>query len=301
MRKVIVTGATSFIGVHLINKLLQLDFEVYAVIRPNSKNEKRIKEHHNLRIIEVDICNTKDIVKFVSDDIYAFYHLAWEGARAPYRDDKVMQEKNYQGAVEAFEVATKLNAVKFIGMGSQAEYGKFNGAVDESYPCNPVTEYGKSKYAAYNELFKLSEKSNIRFYWPRLFSAYGPYDYEKTLVMSCIDKMQTNESIDMTECIQNWDYIYVEDVVNALIRFLEVDCEKGAYNLASGNPRPLKAFVEELKDILQSKSVINYGVIPYGKEGPVSFEPIVKKLEKALDWKAENSFKEGIMKLMKGF
>jgi nucleoside-diphosphate-sugar epimerase len=113
--------------------------------------------------------------------------------------------------------------------------------------------------------------------------------------------MQANEPIDMTECIQNWDYIYVEDVVDALVKFLDVDCECGAFNLASGNSRQLKEFVEEIKSILQSKSVINYGVVPYGNEGPVSFEPNVSKLEKALSWKAETTFKEGIIKLVKSF
>lgn len=298
MKYVVVTGATSFIGIHLIKKLLQNNYKVYAVVRPNSKNIARLPKHSNMVMLEVELSNTKDILNYISGDIYAFYHLAWEGARVPYRDDKVMQEKNYQAAIDAFEVALSLNVKKFIGIGSQAEYGKFNGVVDESYPCNPLTEYGKSKYATYLTILKLASEKNIKFYWPRIFSAYGPYDYEKSLIMSCIDKMQKNESIDMTECTQNWDYIYIDDIVEALIKFLDNDCENGAYNLASGNSRQLKLFVEEIKDVLQSKSIINYGAIPYGKEGPISFRPNVNKLEKALNWTAATKFTEGIKQIL---
>lgn len=298
MKRIIVTGATSFIGIHLIKKLLQDNYKVYAVVRPNSKNIARLPKHSNMVILEVELSNTKDILNYISGDIYAFYHLAWEGVRAPYRDDKVMQEKNYQATIDAFEVALSLNVKKFIGIGSQAEYGKFNGDVDEAYPCNPLTEYGKSKYATYLTILKLASEKNIKFYWPRIFSAYGPYDYEKSLIMTCIDKMQKNETIDMTECTQNWDYIYIDDIVEALIKFLDIDCENGAYNLASGNSRQLKLFVEEIKDVLQSKSIINYGAVPYSKEGPVSFRPNVNKLKKELKWDATTSFKEGIKKIL---
>lgn len=297
MKSVIVTGATSFIGVHLIKELLKQNYKVYAVVRPNSKNIERLPRHDNLVVLEVELSDTKDIISLISDKVFAFYHLAWEGARAPYRDDKTMQDKNYQAALDAFQVASKLEAKIFIGSGSQAEYGKFNGVVDENYPCDPITEYGKAKYAAYKTLAKASDEIGMRFIWTRIFSVYGQYDYDKTLVMSCMDKMQRNEAMDMTECIQNWDFIYVEDVADALVKFLDVECDNGVYNVASGRPRQLKYFVEEMKEILQSETQITYGAVPYGMEGPVSFEPNVQKLENALCWKAKTSFAEGIQML----
>ena len=116
--------------------------------------------------------------------------------------------------------------------------------------------------------------------------------------MTCIDKMQKNETIDMTECTQNWDYIYIDDIVEALIKFLDIDCENGAYNLASGNSRQLKLFVEEIKKYTNSKSIVKYGAIPYGENGPINLQPDITKIKKALDWKPVISFDKGIKKMI---
>lgn len=298
MKKIVVTGATSFIGVHLIEKLLDGETKIIAIVRPNSPNITRLPAHEDLEIVELEIQEMKLIGNKISGEIDAFYHLAWEGARAPYRDDKELQEKNYFGAIDAMKAALALKVKVFVGSGSQAEYGKFNGKVNEEYPCNPITEYGKAKYEAYCNLSKIAEENHIKFIWTRIFSVYGKYDFSGTLVMSSIDKMRRHENMQMTECIQNWDFVFVEDVAEALVRFIMVDCESGVYNVASGIAKPLKDFVEELKSILESRSGIEYGKIPYAKEGPVSFEPEVIKMESALQWKANTSFRDGIKKIL---
>lgn len=299
MKKIVVTGATGFIGIHIIEKLLVNGYEVYAVVRPNSRNLNRLPQHNNLKCLEIEICDIKNILTIIRGPIEAFFHLAWEGTRAPYRDDKILQQKNYYGAVDAMETAIALQAKCFIGSGSQAEYGKFNGRVDESYPCNPVTEYGKAKYEAYCKLLQMSGQTETKFIWTRIFSAYGKFDYPQTLIMSCVDKMKKNETLQMTECVQYWDYIYVDDAAEAFVKFLKADCKDGVYNIASGKARPLKEYVEEIRKILGSESVIEYGAVPYGKEGPISFQPVIKKMEETLNWLPPTPFEEGIKFLLK--
>lgn len=299
MKKFVVTGATSFIGVHLIERLLEEECIIYAVIRPNSSNAYRLPVSDRVKVIELDLSQITDLLNYIPEnDVDAFYHLAWEGARAPYRDDKELQNRNYECAMKAANISIKLGTKLFVGSGSQAEYGKFNGKVDETYPCAPITEYGKAKYKAYLDIKELMNKNGIRFIWTRIFSVFGKYDYSGTLIMSSLKKMLSNMPIDMTACTQMWDFISVEDVADAFVKFSAEKCENGVYNIASGDAKPLHVFVEDMKRITKSESTLNFGVVPYGKEGPVSFEPVVDKLKNELKWKPNISFEDGIKKLI---
>ena len=292
MKRVVITGATGFIGIHLIKEWLEKDVEVFAVIRPNSKNAGRIPQNDHIHIIEQRMDEYDTLPRLIDSADY-FYHLAWEGARVPFRDDTEMQKNNYKCTLMAYESAKKLGCSFFLGSGSQAEYGPTNGIIDETYPCNPTSEYGKQKLEASKELLSRAEHDGMKLIWTRLFSIYGPHDFQGTLVMSSIDKMLKDEPIKMTEGTQLWDYLYVSDAAAAMILFSEVDCDNGVYNIASGNYKPLKSFVEEIKRILNSKSKLEFGAIHYGPYGPVNLMPDSSKL-RALGWKSIVSFNEGI-------
>lgn len=299
MKNVIVTGATSFIGVHIIKEYLKNNCKVIAVVRPNSKNLNRLPKSEFLKIIEVSMEKIQDIVDEIEyKRIDIFYHLAWEGARVPYRDDTVIQNQNYKGAINAMIVAKQLGCNIFIGAGSQAEYGKCMGKIHENYPTSPITEYGKAKLKAYETLKIMSRENNMKFIWTRIFSVYGVYDYQGTLVMSALDKMKNNESMLLTQCIQNWDFIYVEDVARAMYLLANTSCMAGIYNIASGKSRQLKDFVIDMKEICKSTSELQFGAVPYNSEGVISFEPIVDKLKQNLGWSYEINFKEGIKKIL---
>lgn len=299
MKNIVVTGATSFIGINLINEYLKNNCKVIAVVRPNSKNINRLPKCELLTVIEIDMEYIEDLPdKIAKEKIDVFYHFAWEGARVPYRDDSVLQNNNYKHAVKAMNTAIKLKCSTFIGAGSQAEYGKCIGKIDENYPTNPITEYGKAKLKTYEKLKTMAKVYNIKFIWTRIFSVYGIYDYHGTLVMSALDKMKRNESIPLTQCVQNWDFIYVEEVAKIMYLLANTSCIDGIYNIASGHSRKLKEFLMDMKKICKSTSELQFGAIPYNSEGVTSFEPIVDKLRKKLGWFSEMGFEDGIKKML---
>lgn len=298
MSNVMITGATSFIGKHLIDALIQKGDHIVAVVRPNSKNLYRLPKHDRVKVFEIDIENISTIINITNRQFSQFYHLAWEGTRGSQRDDAMVQRKNYKAAIEAIRTAHKLGCTTFIGTGSQAEYGNINGEVDESHHTNPITEYGKSKLRVYNDGKEIADAYGMRFIWTRIFSAYGEYDYDGTLIMSCIKKMLKNEEISLTECIQMWDFVNVKDVAAALIALGETTCDSGIYHIASGTSKPLKEFVLELKRIINSQSDLKFGEIPYGAGGIVSFAPHVRKLMNGTGWYPKVSFKEGIKSII---
>lgn len=298
MKTVIVTGATSFIGVHIIKEYLKNNCPVIALVRPNSKNLDRLPKNNLLTVIEIHMEEIETLIEKIEiNKIDIFYHLAWEGVRIPDRDDKILQNRNYTYAIKTMKVAIKLGCNTFIGAGSQAEYGKCVDKIDESYEAKPISEYGKAKLKTYETLRKMAKHNKIKFIWARIFSVYGIYDYKETMIMSTLAKMKRNESIQLTSCIQSWDYIFVEDLACAMYLLANTSCMEGIYNIASGESRALKEFVIDMKDICKSNSELQFGAIPYGNEGAISFEPIVDKLKQNLGWSCKVNFKDGIKRI----
>ncbi len=300
MKEVIITGATSFIGVYLISDLLNCGCKVTAVVRKNSNNVGKLPKHDNLSIVLADIADIEYIKEVVNDKKFdAFYHLAWGGVRAPERDSRVLQENNYRATMSAVRLAIELGCNTFIGTGSQAEYGQCKGKISENYPTHPVTEYGKAKLRACQDAMKLSVPTNMNFIWTRIFSLYGDKDYFGTLIMSSLKKMMNDEVIALTECVQNWDFLHVRDAANVLRLLGEKKCASGIYNLASGLSRPLREFVLQMKEITSSKSDLNFGAISYSVEGIISFEPVIDNLKKMTLWQPKIQFDDGIREIFK--
>ena len=299
MKNVIVTGATSFIGSQIVNELIKHGCNVTAVVRPNSKKIEMMPISDKIEVVYLDINDIELLPNKIGNKQFdVFYHFAWEGIRVPYRDDNILQERNYNATVNAMNVAIELKCKKIICAGSQAEYGKCIGRVDENHKTIPTTEYGKAKLKTYNELEKIAKNNNIDLIWTRIFSVYGKFDYEGTLIMSSINKMLKNESIDLTLCTQKWDYIYVDDVAKIMYLLGKKKCNSGVYNVASGNARPLKEFVLVIKNITNSKSKLNFGAIPLNNEAIVSFEPVVEKLKRTLEWNSQTDFCDGIRRIV---
>lgn len=299
MKYAVVTGATSFIGVHLIRELQRNHYHVYAIVRPNSQNMKRLVPSALITILEKQMKDYDSLSDIINHPIDMFYHLSWDGARMPQRDDAEMQQANLQCAVKAMEAANKLRCKVFVGSGSQAEYGKCSGKIDENHPTVPNTEYGKAKLKACETLGEMAKSNGIRFVWTRIFSVYGIYDYSKTLVMSALDKMLLNETALLTACQQTWDFVHVQDVVGAMYLLGVNNHCMGVYNIASGETKVLRRFVEQMKSIANSHSDLDFGAVPYGREGAVSFEPIIDKLVKDTRWRPMISFDQGILEILK--
>jgi len=298
MKNIVITGATSFIGVYLIEELLNSDYIIYAIVRPNSKNLDKLPKSDKINIIEIDLENISEISNRINQNCDVFVHLAWNGTRGLMRDDKDLQNNNYECSIAAINAAKNLNCKTFVGAGSQAEYGLNNCEVSETTECKPVTEYGKNKLKAFIDGTALCEKYGIEIKWPRFFSLYGVNDYDGTLLISAIDKMLFNEDMNLTECIQMWNFLNIKDAVKGIVNLIEKDCSNGAYNFGSNDTRQLKSFIKDLTRYTETKSNILYGTIPYPETGMVSVQPNILKLKKETNWEPIISFEEGIKEVI---
>lgn len=299
MKKVLVTGATSYIAVELIKRLVLEGCYIYAVVRPNSLNRYKIPIRRNVEVVEANMADFKTLYQENLNTIDVIYHFAWEGVRGSTRDNAEIQFKNYASTVSLIDWAIDHGVQRFIGLGSQAEYGVMNVAASEDMEGHPLSEYGKQKVKVCQYGLGKCAKMDMKFIWGRLFSTYGSGENSSTLIMSCIQRMLNNEPIEMSPCIHLWDYVYLLDVVDLLWLFEKQNVPSGIYNIASGDVRPLREYVLELKLILKSRSELLFGKIPYGQLGPVNMIPDVTKVRKALEWSPHFSFHAGITDMLK--
>jgi nucleoside-diphosphate-sugar epimerase len=298
MKKIIVTGATSFIGNRLIEKMQHEGYFVYAVIRENSLNCRTIKQTAHLNIIECNLDSLDRLPSLIDTKCDVLVHLAWEGARGTGRNDPLLQESNYRNSLKILDAATALGARKIITAGSQAEYGIHKDKITEETLCLPNTEYGRYKLKLYNTALELSGKLGFKFIEPRFFSIYGPGDHETTMVTSTIRKMLRNEDCPFTDATQLWDFLYVDDAADAVFSLVESDCESGAYNIAKGESQPLCDYIKEMHRICQSNSRLLFGQVPYTQAGKVNLQADVSKLRSQTGWKPQTEFKDGIAEVI---
>lgn len=298
--KIIVTGATSFIGQNLIRRLIQKGHFIYAVVRPNSIKIKELPNSSRIKIIELEMSEYINLDKKISEKCDVYFSLAWEGTRNAERDNHDLQKRNYQYSVEALKAIKSLGCQLMLSAGSQAEYGLCNDYVNELTIANPVTWYGKYKLKYFLEMQEFCNFYNISFREPRFFSLYGLNDFEGTMILSILKKMLKNEPCDLTECKQMWDFLHISDAVEALVCLIEKSCEDGIYNLGSGDSQPLKNYIEEMYYLSGSKSELNFGKIPYPATGMVNVMPNIAKLKSQVGFEPRITFSEGIEQIIEG-
>lgn len=297
MRKVIVTGATSYIAVALIKLLLEEQYFIYAVIRPGSSNRHKLPSSDRLVILELDISGYATLDAMCPDGIDAVYHFAWEGVRGSSRTDNSIQSCNVLCAKQLLDVVCRHNIPCFIGMGSQAEYGMTGKElITEDTPLCPLDAYGAAKKYIYEYGAGLAGQKGFTFIWSRIFSTYGYGESSSTLIMSSLSKMLRGEDVRLSPCEHLWDYLYRDDLANALYLLYKTQCATGAYNISYGCPRPLKHYMENMRDILHSDSRLLFGAIPYG-ENIVQMNPSIEKIRSATLWIPKTDFETGIRKL----
>lgn len=300
MKSIIVTGATSYIATALTQRLLKENYKVYAIVRPYSHNIEKVPRHKNVEIIELDMQEINQLSDYKFENVEALYHFAWEGVRGEKRNDVALQQKNYEYSIKCIDTALKMGIPYFVGVGSQAEYAITKDIITEDTALRPDTEYGKQKAAVYKYGMDACQTEETCFLWARIFSTYGIGEDNNTLIMQCIERMRGGAAIDLSPCQHLWDYTYIDDVAEALLMLVKSGVSCGAYNISSGQAKPLKEFVEAIKNLMSSKSELRFGAIPYGSNPPIEMNPDVSKLKDATGWEPLTSFEEGIRKIIEG-
>ncbi len=298
MKKAVITGATGSVGRAIINKLIKENVEVTVLYRSGSKRADCIP---NNRLIKKICCSLDEIKSFSPEenDYDVFYHLAWAGTTGAARDDADLQLKNIEYTLNAVELAKKMGCRKFIGAGSQAEYGLCDKPLTPDTPTFPFTGYGMAKLAA-GQLSRLKcRKLGIDHAWVRILSVYGKYDPENSVIKSAINKFTAGEKAEFSKGEQLWDFLSARDAANAFY-LIGCDCEHNEkiYCLGSGKSAPLREYIKKIHELCKSDSEIDFGAIPYSRNQIMFLQADISELTNDTEFVPEIDFETGIKELL---
>lgn len=249
-KDVIVTGATSFIGIALIRELYDRGTGVTAVVRPGSRRMPLLRAlFPRLCIVECGLPELEQ-AKLPEKEYRALYHIGWSSDFENSRYNLEGQLRNVEYCAAAVRLAAKYHCTDFLCVGSQAECGVVSEPLNAETPDNPMTAYAEAKCAAYDRTRRLCAEEGVRQFWPRLLSAYGPYDRASTMVMSCIQACREKRILELTPAEQIWDYVYVSDVAKALSAITEKGEPGKRYAVGSGAGLPLREYIIRISEIM---------------------------------------------------
>ena len=193
MKRAIITGPTGAIGTALTKELISHGIEVLLITNPGSTRNSQIIQNPLVSVLPCSIDEYSNQENITGKDFDVFYHLAWTGAMGPKRNDVRLQECNLRGTLDAVDLAKRFGCRKFVGAGSQAEYGRFEGKLTNRTPVHPENGYGYAKLCAGEMTRDLAHQLGMQHCWVRILSVYGPNDNPNSMVMSTISKLQKGE------------------------------------------------------------------------------------------------------------
>jgi len=300
IKRVVITGASGMIGSALVDLLISNNIEVIAVSRPNSPKMTNISKSPLVRIIECDINKIESLPLLIKDRCDMFFNFAWQGVASSSRNDVFVQNGDVINSINAIKVAKELGCYKFVGAGSQAEYGIKNKKLGCNTEVDPVTAYGVAKFSA-GKLGKIfADSIGMEFNWVRILSTYGPKDNDYTMVMGTLKKMLAKESCDFTNGQQTWDYIYSSDAATAIYAIAQKGINGKTYPIGTGKDRLLKDFIQDMNECVYNKTgakaQLNFGVITTDKNAVTYLCADIAELSQDTDFYPRVSFKDGINK-----
>ena len=288
---IVLTGATGFLGKALCHELKENGHSVTAIIRPESSEKAEYLEAD--KRIMLSLNNLEQL----SGNYQVFFHLAWNGSGGEERNDYHTQLENLIYMEKALKAAKNCGCHKFIGAGSQAEYGVIHERTTEykTVPA-PSIMYGAAKLSCLHMGRVLAEQLGISFVWPRIYSVYGPRKNDPTLLGYVARTLRAGKIPELSRCENMWDFMYITDFARAMRMLAETSDTEGIYHIASGKTGKLKHFVEQLRDAIRPDIKLGFGMKQTDLNRTFWLEPDVSRLEE-LGFRCMTTFGNGIQNL----
>ncbi len=291
-KKILIVGGSGFIGYHLAKKCLDYKWDVTSI---SSKKPNLIRKLKKVNYTICDISKKNKIKKVIKSDYNYVVNL---GGYVNHKNKTKTYQSHYLGCKNLCDFFVNKNIDKFIQMGSSIENGKQSSPQKETenikYKNVPST-YGRSKLKATNYLLKLYKKNKFPGIILRLYLAYGPKQDNNRIIPIIINSCLENKKFDCSEGKQYRDFIYVDDVVNVIMKSLKSNIVGEIFNIATGKPKQIKLIIKKINKII-NRGVPNYGKIKMRKDEIMKLYPNINKAKTKLNWRPKISFEKGLKK-----
>ena len=292
MEKVIVTGANGFIGKTLVNALLAKGYQVTALdVRFDDVLAK------DERITCVNVMN-KEVAALMQEipkaEYKCFFHLAWVGTSGSARADYNVQLNNVKLTCDYIKLCSEIGCKRVVYASSINEMETYEYLQSDDIEPAGGYIYGTGKLAAHLMGETVAKLNGIEFIPVIITNIYGVGEKSARMIYTSINKLVHKEHCSFTAGYQTYDFIYITDAINSIIAVAEKGKAFNRYYIGSGEPKPLREFLLEMRDIVDLEAELGLGDLPF-KGVDISYDQFdLKKVERDTGYINKIPFAQGI-------
>lgn len=292
MKNVLVTGASGFLGKNLVAALTQKKCRVYALAR---HFDAELQNNRNVVCVDVNGKNVEEIRKDLPNEAFdCMFHLAWAATSGPARADYNVQLDNVRLTCDYAKLCGEIGCKRMVYASSINEMETYEYLQSDDIEPSGGYIYGTGKLAAHLMGETVAKLNGVEFLPVIITNIYGVGERSARMIYTSINKLVHQEHCSFTAGYQTYDFIYITDAINSIIAVAEKGKAFNRYYIGSGEPKPLREFLLEMRDIVDPTAEIGLGDIPF-KGVDISYGQFdLKKVEKDTEYKNQVSFAEGI-------
>jgi nucleoside-diphosphate-sugar epimerase len=289
MKKVLVTGATGFIGRHCLPLLLERGHKVHAVSSRDSVDKLPNVHWHRADLLDLEQVSVL-IAKVRPTHLL---HFAWFTVPVKYWNS-LENLRWVRASIDLLETFTAYGGERIVMAGTCAEYDwRYGYCSEQTTPLASTTLYGICKNSLQNMLDAFARQAGLSAAWGRVFFLFGPHEHPDRLISSVICALLKGEPARCSHGNQIRDFLYVKDVAEAFIALLESNIA-GAVNIASGYPVAIKDAIMKIAEKLHRKDLIQLGVLPVSAYEPYLLVADVSRLTNEVGWEPKYDLDRGL-------
>jgi nucleoside-diphosphate-sugar epimerase len=284
LSRVLLTGATGFIGRHALAALSKAGHEVHAVARHRGPELAGVTWH------EADLLAGCAVLAEVEPEVLV--HLAWYAEHGSFWTSP--QNLSWVGAsLELLRAFADAGGRRVVMAGTCAEYEWSREVYREDAPLRPSTLYGAAKHGLHTVAAAYCEQMRIELAWGRLFFLYGPHEAPERFVPSLVRALLAGEAAPMTSGTQRRDFLHVADA-GAAFAALASSSLVGAVNLASGEGVTLRELADLIVERTGGSELLRVGALPDRDGDPASLVADVGRMREELGFSPRIDLADGL-------
>lgn len=287
--RVLLTGASGFIGGYTLEALVQQGHEVCAVARsPGSARE-------GVTWYECDLLSRGAAERLVEEAGASYLlHLAWYVQPGSFWKAKE-NERWIDSSLRLLRAFGEGGGLRAVMAGTCAEYswGADEPLRELHTPLEPATLYGACKHATHVAARALAAQLDVSLAWGRIFFLYGPGEDSARLVCQVARSLLAGEQVPTTDGEQLRDFMHVSDVASAFVELLSGNVS-GPVNIASGHAAPIREMVTLIAEQAGGLEQVRFGALERRAGEPERIVADVERLRDAVGFTPTTGLREGL-------
>jgi nucleoside-diphosphate-sugar epimerase len=295
-KRLLITGASGFIGSHLVRRMVEENAEVNIIVRDGSDLWRIDSLLKDIKIHRADLRDSEKIdvyIRKIKPD-YVF-NMAAYGVDSRQKDYFIAANTNIIGTMNMLNPLISVGCKKFLNIGTCMEYGDKKEIIKETTHLEPFNIYGSTKAASTILAHQIAGENNIDIVTLRAYGVFGENEGNHKFFPHIILSILNNADVDLTGCEQYRDYSYIENLIDGFVLAAQNDAVKNEiFNIGTGIIHPLKYYVDKVFEKMETVKKPNYGAIPYRSGEVWKPHPDISKIQKILGWAPKIGFDEGL-------